>query len=110
MMKTLLPTVLVLLAFTLISEAVIVREEEFSFTLESVKKLWAVMAEDIPVNHRNRLAVNKAVTVCGNPNLPEEFQPLCQSRTAQTSLSRLALLSRRRDVCEICAYAACTGC
>ncbi|XP_036448091.1 guanylin-like [Colossoma macropomum] len=109
-MKMLLPTILLILVFSLNSEAVTVREGEFSFSLESVKKLWAIMAEDIPANQYNRLAINKVMAVCKNPVIPKEFEPLCQSKHARASFSRLALLARRSGVCEICAYAACTGC
>uniref|UniRef100_A0A3B4E8M9 Guanylate cyclase activator 2B n=1 Tax=Pygocentrus nattereri TaxID=42514 RepID=A0A3B4E8M9_PYGNA len=96
-MKMLLSTILLILAFSLNSEAVIVREGQFSFSLDSVKKLWALMAEDIPANQYNRLAINKVTAVCESPVIPKEFEPL-------------SLLAKRSGVCEICAYAACTGC
>ncbi|KAI4881285.1 hypothetical protein NFI96_032552, partial [Prochilodus magdalenae] len=85
-------------------------EGEFSFPLESVKELWAVMAQDISANQKSRLAVTRPEAVCKNPGLPEEFRPLCQSKSARASFSRLARLSRRIGVCEICAFVACTGC
>ncbi|MCJ8741604.1 hypothetical protein PDJAM_G00072520 [Pangasius djambal] len=105
-----LPVVLLILAFGLISDAVIVHEGEFSFSLESVKKVWDILANEESTKQTNPLSVFSAVTVCENPLLPEEFQPLCQSKNAQIHFSRLALLSGKKDVCEICAFAACTGC
>ncbi|XP_072553158.1 guanylin-like [Salminus brasiliensis] len=109
-MKTLLLTVLLILAVSLTSDAVNVQEGQFSFQLESVKRLLALMAKDAPATQSNRRAAISAVAVCDNPDLPEEFQPLCRSKNARASFSRLARLASRIGVCEICAYAACTGC
>ncbi|XP_058265229.1 guanylin-like [Hemibagrus wyckioides] len=108
-MKVLLVGLLIL-AFGLNSDAVIVHEGEFSFSLESVKKLWDILANGESSEQSNLLRVSSAVTVCENPLLPKEFQTLCQSKNAQVHFSSLALLSRNSDVCEICAFAACTGC
>ncbi|XP_017342641.1 guanylin [Ictalurus punctatus] len=105
-----LPVVLLILAIGLISDAVIVHEGEFSFSLESVKKLWDILANGESTKPTNRLSVFSSVKVCENPLLPKEFQPLCQSKNAQVHFSRLALLSRNSDVCELCSFAACTGC
>ncbi|XP_027026541.2 guanylin-like [Tachysurus fulvidraco] len=102
------PVVLLILAFGLISDAVIVHEGGFSFSLESVKKLWDILANGESSKQTNLLSVFGAV--CENPLLPGEFQPLCQSKNAQVHFSRLALLSRNSDICEICGFAACTGC
>ncbi|KAM9445816.1 guanylin-like [Clarias gariepinus] len=105
-----LPVALLILAFGLISDAVIVHEGEFSFSLESVKKLWDILANEEPIKQLKLLSALRAEKLCKNPLLPEEFKPLCQSKNAQVHFSRLALLSRSNDVCEICAFAACTGC
>uniref|UniRef100_A0A3B1K3S2 Guanylate cyclase activator 2B n=2 Tax=Astyanax mexicanus TaxID=7994 RepID=A0A3B1K3S2_ASTMX len=93
-MKTLLLGVLLILAVSLSSDAVVVREGEFSFQLDSVKRLLALMAKDIPANQSSRRAASSAVAVCDNPALPEEFQPLCQSKNARASFSRLGKTRR----------------
>ncbi|XP_060792947.1 guanylin-like [Neoarius graeffei] len=105
-----LPVVLLILALGLISDAVIVHEGNFSFSLESVKKLWDILAKGESAKQTDLLSAFSAVTLCENPLLPEEFQPLCQSSNAQVHFFRLAHLSRNEDVCEICSFAACTGC
>uniref|UniRef100_A0A3B4YQM7 Guanylate cyclase activator 2B n=1 Tax=Seriola lalandi dorsalis TaxID=1841481 RepID=A0A3B4YQM7_SERLL len=48
------------------------------------------------------------LSLCADPMLPQEFLLLCRQRGASASLTRLAAVPL--DVCEICAFAACTGC
>ncbi|XP_029908078.1 guanylin-like [Myripristis murdjan] len=102
-MKTMLSTIaLVILAVSLATEAVQVQEGEFSFSLEAVRKLQELTGKQNP-----RLR-SSAVSVCADPTLPQEILPLCQQKGANMALSRLAMVPL--DVCEICAFAACTGC
>ncbi|KAM4613828.1 guanylin-like [Polymixia lowei] len=107
-MKTALSTVaLLVLALSFVSEAVQVQEGEFSFSLEAVRKLQELTDRSRTDKQNPRLRTG-AVSVCADPGLPQEFLPLCEQRGATMSLSRLAMVPL--DVCEICAFAACTGC
>lgn len=74
---------------TILIYSVFTQEGEFSFSLESVKKLWDILANGEIAKKTSLLSVFSAVTVCANPLLPEEFQPLCQSNNAQAHISRL---------------------
>ncbi|KAJ8391184.1 hypothetical protein AAFF_G00096130 [Aldrovandia affinis] len=109
-MKMLLSITALLVVLCLVTEAVQVKEGDFSFPLESVKKLKHLMGVDTEVKHSPRLAKTSTAAICADPDLPTEFLTLCQSKGAAMSLSRLGLLAARADLCEICAYAACTGC
>uniref|UniRef100_W5M6R4 Guanylate cyclase activator 2B n=1 Tax=Lepisosteus oculatus TaxID=7918 RepID=W5M6R4_LEPOC len=84
------------------------REQEgnFTFSLESVKTLKSLM--DSSAGRSLRLAKTSSVAVCDNPALPMEFQPLCHQPGAGMAFFRLASVDH--DICEICAFAACTGC
>ncbi|KAL0978494.1 hypothetical protein UPYG_G00171220 [Umbra pygmaea] len=104
---------LVLLALCLVCEAqstrVKVQEGNFVFSLTSVKMLQE-LTESSGINEEQnlRLFSTSFSSVCANPSLPQEFLPLCMQRGASLSLSRLAAVPM--DICEICAFAACTGC
>ncbi|XP_036390367.1 guanylate cyclase activator 2B-like [Megalops cyprinoides] len=109
-MKTALTAALLLLAACLLSEAVQVKEGDFTFSLESVMKLGDLMDRNTPEKQSPRLADTSSTAVCGNPALPQEFVPVCQSKGAVLSFSRLAYIALHHDECEICMNAACTGC
>lgn len=74
---------------TILIYSVFIQEGEFSFSLESVKKLWEILANGEAAKKTNLLSAFSAVSVCRNPLLPEEFQPLCQSENVQVHFSRL---------------------
>ncbi|XP_051528872.1 guanylin-like [Myxocyprinus asiaticus] len=105
-MKRILSIAFIVVALCLVSEAVQVQEGEFSFSLESVKVLQQLANQ--PQSQNPRLAKTSYYSVCTNPTLPQEFVPLCMQKGATMSFARLA--SVPVDVCEICAFAACTGC
>ncbi|KAM9444301.1 guanylin-like [Clarias gariepinus] len=108
-MKTIISIALLLMAFCLVSEAVQVQDGELSFSLESVKILQHLLdSSSAPKQPNPRLLKTSYGAVCANPTLPQEFIGLCHQRTSSLVLSRLAAVPL--DVCEICAYAACTGC
>ncbi|XP_077459517.1 guanylate cyclase activator 2B-like [Stigmatopora argus] len=89
------------------AQAVQVQENGLSFSLEAVKRLQE-MFEDAPMPMQNpRLRANLP-SMCDNPMLPQELLPLCKQKGASASLARLAMVPL--DVCEICAFAACSGC
>ncbi|XP_069008413.1 guanylin [Embiotoca jacksoni] len=108
-MKTTLATVaLLVLALGWTSEAVQVEENGLSFSLEAVKRLQELTeSSDDKGQHSPRLNAS-ALSLCAHPMLPQELLPLCRQRGASASLVRLAVVPI--DVCEICAFAACTGC
>ncbi|XP_028262247.1 guanylin-like [Parambassis ranga] len=104
---------LLVLALGWTSEAVQVEENGMSFSLEAVKRLQELTeissssSSSATLQHSPRLRAG-TVFLCADPMLPQEFLPLCKQRSASASLSRLAAVPI--DVCEICAFAACTGC
>ncbi|XP_063065718.1 guanylin-like [Engraulis encrasicolus] len=108
-MKTLIPLALVFLALYQAAESVVVQEGEFSFPLEDVKKLKDFLDSDATMK-QNRVALGNPKAMCTQPGFPQELQPVCQSKDANASLLRLALVTFQMDSCEICAYVACTGC
>nr|XP_006642081.2 PREDICTED: guanylin-like [Lepisosteus oculatus] len=105
-MKSVSAVVLCFVVFSVLSDAVWVKEGNFTFSLESVKTLKSLM--DSSAGRSLRLAKTSSVAVCDNPALPMEFQPLCHQPGAGMAFFRLASVDH--DICEICAFAACTGC
>ncbi|TMS15802.1 Guanylin [Larimichthys crocea] len=94
-----------------LSTAVTVTEGDFQFSLESVKALGALMTgDDSSAEQALRLMEAKTAALCSHPALPEDFKPLCLRKDAGASLARLVFVATRYDSCEICEYAACTGC
>ncbi|KAL2104181.1 hypothetical protein ACEWY4_001049 [Coilia grayii] len=108
-MKTLMLLALVLMVFYQPAENVIVKEGEFSFPLEVVKKLKDFLDNDPTVTH-NRVGLRYAKAMCMYPGFPQELKPVCQSKDANAALLRLALVTFQMDACEVCAFVACTGC
>ncbi|XP_004591577.2 guanylin [Ochotona princeps] len=99
-----------------VTEGVTVQDGQLSFPLEAVKKL-----RDLPpvpqarlVSLRQKLAPrlreSTVSKVCRNPNFPEELKPVCKEPNADQILQRLEAIAEDVGTCEICAYAACTGC
>ncbi|AWP02210.1 putative guanylate cyclase activator 2B-like [Scophthalmus maximus] len=108
-MKAALVTVaLLVLALGWTSEAVQVQENGLSFSLEAVKRLQELTLSRASAGPQNPRLRTSTVSLCADPMLPQEFLPICKQRGASASLSRLAMVPL--DVCEICAFAACTGC
>ncbi|XP_015995452.1 guanylin [Rousettus aegyptiacus] len=104
----LLATLCLLGAWAALVGGVTVQDGEFSFSLESVKKLKKLQEPRI-WNHR-QLDGPVDSTLCSHPKFPEELKPLCKKPDAQEILQRLGAIADDPSVCEICAYAACTGC
>ncbi|XP_060897132.1 guanylin family protein [Labrus mixtus] len=108
-MKATLATIAVIvLALSCTSEAVQVEENGLSFSLEAVKRLQELSGGSAATEVQNPRLRASTVSLCADPMLPQEFLPLCRQRGASASLTRLAAVPM--DVCEICAFAACTGC
>ncbi|CAG5978383.1 guanylin [Menidia menidia] len=109
-MKATLATIaLLVLALGWTSEAVQVEENGLSFSLEAVKRLQELTEARAMAGQLSSPRLKAStVSLCAEPMLPQEFLPLCKQRGASASLIRLAAVPL--DVCEICAFAACTGC
>ncbi|XP_023125578.1 guanylin family protein [Amphiprion ocellaris] len=108
MQATLATIALLVLAFGWTSEAVQVEENGLSFSLEAVRRLQELTAGSFGTGQQNPRFRSSTVSLCADPMLPQELLPLCKQRGASSSLSRLAAVPM--DICEICAFAACTGC
>lgn len=107
-MKTIFSLVLALSYLSSILANVMVQDGNYTFPLEDVKQLWALMdtlAKDDPA-----VASSISTGLCPSSELPKVFQPVCTSRDADQVFLRLEEIARKADVCEICAYAACSGC
>ncbi|KAJ8257584.1 hypothetical protein GJAV_G00187350 [Gymnothorax javanicus] len=109
-MKTALCLALLALTVSLHCNAVQVKEREFTFSLESVRQLKDLMESDLAGKESPRVAKTSTAIVCNDPGLPADFRSLCQSKGAGLSLARLAYIGNHYDECEICMFAACTGC
>ncbi|XP_060766123.1 guanylin-like [Neoarius graeffei] len=108
-MKTIISIALLLTALFLGSEAVEVQDGEYFFSAESVKILQRLLdSSSVPRQQNPRLAKTSYGAVCSNPTLPQEFISLCRQSDSAQVFSRLAAVPM--DVCDICAFAACTGC
>ncbi|XP_015273319.1 PREDICTED: guanylin-like [Gekko japonicus] len=103
-MNVFLTVSLCLCALAVVSDGVTVKVGDYSFPLESVKKLKD-FSSALPAQ-RSR----SAVSVCDNPKLPEEFQVICTRPKARPLMARLEAIARDSEVCEICANIACSGC
>ncbi|XP_030274927.1 guanylate cyclase activator 2B-like [Sparus aurata] len=108
MKATLITIAVLVLALGWTSEAVQVEENGLTFSLEAVKRLQELTESHLATGQQNPRLRASTVSSCADPMLPQEFLPLCKLRGASASLSRLAMVPL--DVCEICAFAACTGC
>ncbi|XP_006886585.1 PREDICTED: guanylin [Elephantulus edwardii] len=119
-MNTFLLTVLCLLGtWASLAGGVTVQDGDFSFSLESVKKLKDLQDfQQSWIGHRRKPAVRAAggmagpavPVLCSHPQFPTELQPVCKKPNAQEILQRLEAIAEDPSMCEICAYAACAGC
>ncbi|XP_072334655.1 guanylin-like [Scyliorhinus torazame] len=108
-MKTLFAILFLTSCLSSLVENVMVQDGDYEFLLEEVKQLWLLMNKghlgSTPDADKSQVS-----TLCKNPELPEVFQPVCVSNDASQVFLRLKELSVKADICEICAYAACSGC
>ncbi|XP_063291930.1 guanylin-like isoform X2 [Pelobates fuscus] len=89
---------LILLLWEPGSHALKVQVGEFTYTVESVKKLKKLMDEDVSPHD-----------LCKTSKLPEEFLPVCEKEDAPDIFIKLEA-AFNVDECEICANPACPGC
>ncbi|XP_035106942.3 guanylin isoform X1 [Callithrix jacchus] len=92
-MNALLLSALCLLGAAL-AGGVTVQDGNFSFSLESVKKLKGLQESQEPrVGKFRKFGFTPGAPVvsilCSNPNFPEELKPLCKEPNAQEMLQRL---------------------
>ncbi|XP_037673384.1 guanylin isoform X2 [Choloepus didactylus] len=110
----LLSTLCLLGAWATLAGGVTVQDGDFSFDLESVKKLKDLqeLEESRIQNLMNvePLTGPVAPSLCSHPKFPEELKPVCKEPNAQEILQRLEAIAASPSTCEICAYAACAGC
>ncbi|KAM6173692.1 guanylin [Erethizon dorsatum] len=107
-MNTFLLSALCLGASAALAGAVTVQDGDFSFPLESVKKLKDLQEVLEPkVQGRRKFA---APPLCSHPEFPEELRPVCIEPNAEDIFRRLEVIAQDPSTCEICAYAACAGC
>ncbi|XP_054858049.1 guanylin-like [Eublepharis macularius] len=108
------PVMFVLLILTHGSQAAVqVQDGEFSFSLDSVKKMKELLAADArPASARARSQTSQVtfLQLCLNPELPKDLRPVCAREDAPDIFTRLDLAVEDPDLCELCVNAACTGC
>ncbi|KAI5947248.1 guanylin [Manis javanica] len=93
------------------AEGVTVQDGEFSFSLESVKKLKDLREHQVPSIRKHRKGGGPMVPLaCSYSQFPKELKPLCKEPNAHQILQRLEAIAEDPSTCEICAYAACAGC
>ncbi|XP_034359821.1 guanylin [Arvicanthis niloticus] len=102
-------------ALAVLVEGVTVQDGDLSFPLESVKKLKGLREVQEPrlVSHKKfapRLPEPVARQLCSLSAFPEALRPVCEKPNAEEILQRLEAIAQDPNTCEICAYAACTGC
>ncbi|XP_048471190.1 guanylin family protein [Rhincodon typus] len=107
-MKTLLAIFFLTCGLSSLMAKVMVQDGIYKFFLEDVKQLWRLMEKEKlgETADDNRLVS----TLCDDLTLPKVFQPVCNSSDALQIFDTLGKLATKADICEICAYAACTGC
>ncbi|XP_029802228.1 guanylin isoform X2 [Suricata suricatta] len=97
--------------WTVLAGGVTVQDGEFSFPLESVKKLKDLQELQEPGIRNHRKSGGPVVPkVCSHQKFPEELKPLCKEPNAPEILQRLEAIAEDPESCEICAFAACAGC
>ncbi|XP_053865342.1 guanylin [Malaclemys terrapin pileata] len=107
-MKAFLTAVLCLCTLAAFSDCVTVQVGEFSFPLESVKKLKDLL--DSSVTRNPHVLSIRSASLCANPDIPKEFLKLCATPDADQIFEDLKPIARSPELCEICAFAACAGC
>lgn len=109
------------------------QENGLTFSLEAVQRLQELAESGAAVGLASPRLRAGSASLCGDPLLPQEFLPLCRQRGASASMGRLGELRCVHvptgaasvvltealfcvsalvpmDLCEICAFVACTGC
>ncbi|XP_053545821.1 guanylin-like isoform X2 [Bombina bombina] len=104
MKSILLTTILILLMWGSVTQAIKIQVGKFTYSLESVNNLKKLMEED------GNDGAQVAHKLCDDHRLPEEFYPVCQEVDAPEIFIKLVEAANNVDECEICANPACPGC
>ncbi|XP_074047431.1 guanylin [Macrotis lagotis] len=86
--------------------SVTVQDGDFSYPLESVKKLKDLQQSWV----RSREAQVYAVSLCNHPDFPKDLKSICDRSDGAQAFQRLGAIAEDPHSCEICAFAACAGC
>ncbi|XP_044527360.1 guanylin [Gracilinanus agilis] len=105
-MNILLLSALCLCGLITLAGSVTVQDGDFSYPLESVKKLKDLQQSGM----RSRSAQHYGVHLCAHPDLPKDLKPICDRPDAAQAFQRLGAIAEDSHTCEICAFAACAGC
>ncbi|XP_007103541.1 guanylate cyclase activator 2B [Physeter macrocephalus] len=88
------------------AQSVYIQYQGFQVQLESVKKLNDLEGQWVP--SPDLQAQSSRPSMCHNPALPLDLQPICASGEEDSIFQ--ALRSIAADDCELCVNVACTGC
>ncbi|XP_074153718.1 guanylin [Sminthopsis crassicaudata] len=105
-MNIFLLSALCLCGLTTLVGSITVQDGDFSYPLESVKKLKDLKQSGT----RFRRVQDYDVYLCNNPDLPKDLKPICAQSDAGEVFQRLGAIAEDSHSCEICAFAACAGC
>ncbi|XP_063799980.1 guanylin-like isoform X2 [Pseudophryne corroboree] len=84
-----------------------------SYSLESVKKFIEIQKGGSTEVLKEQSDDMKPYTeICSNEGLPDEIKTVCDkdSKVIHETFHGFEQVSDKMDVCEICAFAACSGC
>ncbi|XP_006886584.1 PREDICTED: guanylate cyclase activator 2B [Elephantulus edwardii] len=104
-----LPTAMAVVLLLLLlqgTQSVYIKYQGFQVQLESVKKLSDLEGQQVPSLRLQ--AQSLPSSVCQNPALPSDLQPVCASKEAASIFRALQTIAN--DDCELCVNVACTGC
>ncbi|XP_043846396.1 guanylin [Dromiciops gliroides] len=105
-MNTFLLCALCLCGLATLVGSVTVQDGDFSYPLESVKKLKDLQQSRM----RSRKAQDYGVFLCHHPDFPEDLKSVCDRPDSAQAIQRLGAIADDPHTCEICAFAACAGC
>nr|AFM90799.1 guanylin-like protein [Callorhinchus milii] len=105
-MKTLFAITLIILCLSGLLESILIKFGDLEFTVDDAMKLKNVIGEEKEFGHKMEGILN----LCKEPTLPANFKPICQKNDAPQVFSTLYDIASNPYPCDICSFAACTGC
>ncbi|XP_008581332.1 PREDICTED: guanylate cyclase activator 2B [Galeopterus variegatus] len=88
------------------AQSVHIQYQGFQVQLDSVKKLNDLEGQQVPSPRLQAQSLQPSV--CSDPALPADLQPVCTSQNAASIFKALKTIAN--DNCELCVNIACTGC